>query len=91
LREARWLKLGPLATPLFYGKFVAEDWRRMKLGRSRFGWSALKWLSAMILSPLVRLVDMAGVIRALTFGPAKRWNTYGVVVPSRLENPPNRA
>jgi len=91
LREARWLRLGPLAAPLFYCKNVAEDWRRMKLGRSRFGWNVVKWLTAMTLSPLVRFIDMAGALRALTLGPSKRWTTYGVIAPSRLENTPNRA
>jgi hypothetical protein len=63
----------------------------MRLGRSLFGWNAAKWLAAMMLSLFIRLIDMAGVLRALTLGPSKRWTAYGVVAPSRLENAPNRA
>ncbi len=77
LREARWLRYGVLAAPLFYGQNVAIDWRRLKVARQKFGWKTGARLLAASLPPLIRLVDLAGAFRALAFGPSKRWTAYG--------------
>jgi len=81
LREARWLRLGPLAAPLFYGQNVAIDWRRMKMARQRFGWKTGARLWAFALPPLIRMVDLVGILRALTLGPSRKWSAYGAVAP----------
>jgi glycosyltransferase involved in cell wall biosynthesis len=68
LREASWLRLGPAAAPLFYAEAVALDWRRLRAGRRDLGlarWQAA--LSAPLFPPL-RLVDLAGIVRALAPG-----------------------
>lgn len=101
LRDARWLRYGVLAAPIFYAQNLALDWRRMSIGTSRFGWSSSKRLAAIGLAALIRLIDLAGIVRALILGPARRWSAYGTAADRdnlgptsagrRLENPPNRA
>jgi hypothetical protein len=68
LREARWLRLGPFAAPLFYAEALALDWRRLRAGRRDLGLA--RWQAAISapLFPLLRLLDLAGIVRALAPG-----------------------
>ena len=65
LPETRLLKLGPLAAPLFYGREVWLDWRRLLRGRRDLGLSRAKAALGMLLFPILRLPDLAGMVRAL--------------------------
>ncbi len=65
LRETAWLKLGPLAAPLFYAENVWLDWRRLHQGRRDLAMTRWQALLAVPLFPLFRLVDFAGMLRAL--------------------------
>ena len=68
LREARWLRLGVLAAPLFYAEAVALDWRRLAAGRRDLGLTRLRAVLSAPLFPLLRLLDLAGIVRALAPG-----------------------
>lgn len=85
LLEARWLRLGPLAAPLFYAQNVAMDWRRMRAARQRFGWTKRAYALALLLPALVRLIDLVGILRALTLGPSRKWNAYGAAAPAPVQ------
>ena len=65
LREVRWLRLGPLAAPLFYTRSVVYDWRRLLRGRRDLELTAAQTALALPLFPLLRLVDLVGTMRAL--------------------------
>ncbi len=74
LPEARWLKFGLLAAPLYYGRRVRLDWSTLLSHRSETGLGALGATAALALIPLFRLVDGVGIIGALAQGPsARRW------------------
>jgi NADPH-dependent ferric siderophore reductase len=79
LPGARLLKAGPLAAPIFYGH-VVRDWRRLL--RSRRDLELTRWqlLPAAVLAALSRLVDLAGMVRAL--GPGGRESGVGMDAPS---------
>jgi Glycosyl transferase family 2 len=67
LPGARLLKAGPLAAPIFYGH-VIRDWQRLVGSRRDL---ELKWwqlVPAALLAALSRLVDLAGMLRALAPG-----------------------
>jgi hypothetical protein len=61
------LKIGPMAAPIFYGH-VIRDWQR--LWRSRCDLELAWWqvVPAAALAALSRLVDLAGIVRALLPG-----------------------
>jgi len=65
LPEARLLKLGPLAAPLFYGRDVVFDWRRLLGGRRDVGLSRAGAAIGLLVFPILRLADLAGIVRAL--------------------------
>jgi hypothetical protein len=68
LREAPLLKLGPLAAPLFYGRAVLNDWRRVLIGRRELGLATWQAFASLPAFPLLRLIDLAGMVRALAPG-----------------------
>lgn len=79
LRERSWLALGPLAAPLFYAETVLLDYRRMLSGYRELAvpWWALPFTLALF--PLFRLVDLAGMFKALL----SRWRSRPIPVASR--------
>jgi Glycosyl transferase family 2 len=77
LPEAALLRLGRAATPLFYALVVALDIRRLFPGGRAVGIRAWQWPAALLLFPLLRLVDAAGMWRALREGPRPGgWGGY---------------
>lgn len=68
LPETRLLRLGVLATPFFYVREVANDLRRLRAGRRELGIRTWQLPFAAALLPLLRLVDVAGLVRALAPG-----------------------
>lgn len=79
LPETRWLRWGVLAAPAFLAANLRLDWRRLAAMRSTNNWGGGRFLAAGLLACLLRLIDLAGIVRALAFGPAKNWGAYGVV------------
>lgn len=68
LREAALLSLGLLAAPVFYARAVVLDWRRLGVGRRDLGLTRSQAAAGAMLIPLFRLVDLAGIVRALAPG-----------------------
>lgn len=77
LPERRWLRYGVLAAPLFIGKALRTDWRHLEHGRQLWGWSRWHVALARGLAVMSRTADLGGAIRALVWGPDKRWSAYG--------------
>jgi hypothetical protein len=68
LPESRLLRRGVLAAPAFYRRAVAYDWRRIRAGGDDLGLAGWRALAAAGLVPALRLVDLAGMVRALAPG-----------------------
>jgi hypothetical protein len=68
LREAPLLRLGPLAAPLFYARAVLLDWWRVLAGRRELGLAPWQAVASLPAFPLLRLIDLAGMVRALAPG-----------------------
>jgi glycosyltransferase involved in cell wall biosynthesis len=68
LPEARWLRWGKLSLPLFYGLHVALDYRRLLQGRRALGVHPSVVPLAFVLLPLLRLLDLGGMLHALRVG-----------------------
>jgi hypothetical protein len=66
LPEARWLWLGPLLAPALYTRNVALDWRRLLRGWRDLGLRRWQAALALPLFPILRLVDLCGMVQALT-------------------------
>ena len=73
------LKLGPLAAPIFYGH-VVRDWQRLVKSRRDLELTWWQIGPAFVLDALSRLVDLAGIVRAL--GPGGRESGVGMEVSS---------
>ena len=74
LFEARWLRYGLAAAPLFYFRRVAFDWRLLLDHRDETGLGRGSAGLALGLLPLLRLIDLAGTLAALVAGPrARAW------------------
>lgn len=71
LPQARWLRWSVLAAPLFYGWALRWDWRTLDAGHPRLALSGWRRPAAKALAPLLRLLDLAGMARALALGPAR--------------------
>jgi len=69
LREARWLRAGVLAAPLFYLDALRWDARRTLSGGGEFGLGPMGRLAALPVMAAVRLVDLAGIVAALRGRP----------------------
>jgi hypothetical protein len=67
LPGARLLRLGPLAAPIFYAH-VVRDWQRLVGSRRDLELAWWQVLPAVVLASLSRLVDLAGMVRALAPG-----------------------
>jgi hypothetical protein len=76
LPETRLLRLGVLATPLFYLREVVNDQRRLYAGRRELGIRRWQVPFAMVLLPFLRLADLRGIVRAL--GPGGRSSGVGL-------------
>ena len=76
LREARLLKLGLFAAPLFYARSVLLDWRRVLAAGQHLGLARWQALVSLPLFPLLRLIDLAGMARAL--GPGGKTSGVGL-------------
>jgi Glycosyl transferase family 2 len=68
LPEARLLRLGVVAAPLFYARAILHDWRRLRVGRRDLDLAPWQAAAGAVLLPLFRLVDLAGILRALAPG-----------------------
>jgi glycosyltransferase involved in cell wall biosynthesis len=68
LPEARLLRLGVFSAPLFYARAVRLDWQRVFAGRRDLGLARWQVAAALPLFPLLRLIDLAGMVRALAPG-----------------------
>ena len=69
LRERPWLALGFFAAPLFYAETVLLDYRRIFAGYRDLGVSFWALPFTLVLFPLFRLVDLAGMVKALASTP----------------------
>jgi hypothetical protein len=69
------LKLGPLAAPVFYGH-VVRDWQRLVSSRRDLELAWWQVVPAAVLAALSRLIDLAGIVRAL--GPGGRESGVGM-------------
>lgn len=81
LPETRWLRWGVLAAPVFWWTNLRLDWRRLASMRPRHEWGPARFLAAGMLASVLRLIDFAGIVRALAFGPTEGWGAYGGVSP----------
>ncbi len=72
LPERHLLKLGPLAAPVFYAREVLLDWLRLPAARRTVDLSRPAAIAAVALFPLIRLADLAGIVRALCTPPSRR-------------------
>ena len=68
LPEARLLRLRVFAAPLFYARAVANDWRRVLVGRRDLDLATWQAVASLPVFPLLRLIDLAGMVRALAPG-----------------------
>ena len=66
--EGRFASLGVLGAPLVYARTVRLDWTRLFHGRHDLGLTRVQAAVGAVLLPLFRLVDLAGVARALAPG-----------------------
>jgi Glycosyl transferase family 2 len=69
LREARWLRAGVVAAPLFYVDALRWDVRRTLTGGGEFGLGRLGRILAIPVMAAVRLVDLVGIAAALRGRP----------------------
>lgn len=78
LRESKWLRLGFLSIPLFFAMKVVLDWQRVTSGRRDLDLGIWQYLLAIPAFPVLRLLDVTGMIRAMFRGPVKDgWGGYG--------------
>jgi hypothetical protein len=68
LPARRLVRLGVLSAPLFYVRAVVNDLRRLVVGRRDLGLRPWQVPLAAVILPLFRLVDLAGILRALLPG-----------------------
>ena len=69
LREARWLRFGVLAAPLFVAQNVLLDTRRVLGAGGDFGLGPLSRVAAVPVMAALRMVDLIGVVAALRGKP----------------------
>jgi hypothetical protein len=68
LPEARLLRRGLLAAPFFYARNLRLDRARLAAARQALGLTRAQAAAAALLLPLLRLIDLAGALRALAPG-----------------------
>jgi hypothetical protein len=76
LPEVRLLRLGVFAAPLFYARAVLLDWQRVLTAREDLELARWQSIASLPLFPLLRLIDLAGMVRAL--GPGGRTSGVGL-------------
>lgn len=69
LREARWLRFGLLATPLFLLYNLQLDVRRLVSGGAGLGLRGAQRLAALPVIAALRLIDLRGIVAALRGRP----------------------
>jgi Glycosyl transferase family 2 len=89
LAEHQWLRAGILSAPLFYASSVVLDWKRTLAGWRTLEMSRWQVPFALALFPLMRLVDLAGIVRAF-FIPSTREGWGGTTLGSRRVFTPGR-
>jgi glycosyltransferase involved in cell wall biosynthesis len=67
----RFLRFGILAAPIFYAMNVMLDWRRVWIARVDLDLTFLQALGSMLLFPFLRLLDLAGMLRAIMAGSTR--------------------
>ena len=72
LREARWLRAGVIAAPLFYVDALRWDVRRALSAGADVGLGPAGRLAALPLMAALRLVDLVGIVAALRGRPVPR-------------------
>lgn len=72
LPEARWLKFGIAAAPLFYRRRVRLDWRTLRRHYRDAGLTSFESILARPLAAVLRLIDLVGMTAALALGPKAR-------------------
>ncbi len=72
LPEARWLKFGIAAAPLFYRRRVRLDWRTFGRYHRDAGLTSFQSILARPLAAVLRLIDLVGITAALALGPKAR-------------------
>jgi hypothetical protein len=72
LRQARWLRMGVLAAPRFWGDTVRWDLRRMLRSGGDVGLGPLSRLAAVPVMLALRLVDLVGIVTALRGKPVPK-------------------
>lgn len=65
----RWLRRGGLAPLRLYAANLADDWRRLWRGRRDLRISVPHWAAVALALPLLRLIDLGGMARAMLRGP----------------------
>lgn len=80
LPQTSLLRLGVFAAPRFYRQAVSHDWRRIRAAGSDLGLTGWRARSAAALVPVLRLIDLAGMVRALA--PGGRESRVGLSVPA---------
>lgn len=68
LPEARWLRLGIASMPLFLAMRILLDWRRLLIGHQNLGLGPAGLVTAFSLVPLLRFIDVMGMLQALLIG-----------------------
>lgn len=71
LPQAGWLRYGMLAAPVLYLRTVALDWQRLAVGRRHLDMKAWQVPVAAPLLALSRLVDLAGMVKAVRRSPTR--------------------
>jgi hypothetical protein len=72
LYEARWLRYGIAAAPLFYRRRIQLDWRALRKYGDQAALGRMQRAAAYPLIAISRLLDAIGMIGALAVGPAAR-------------------
>jgi glycosyltransferase involved in cell wall biosynthesis len=71
LPEARWLRWGIFSVPFFYQWVVRLDIERIYLAKNDLKPTAWKLALIILLFPIFRLLDVAGMLRAFLYAPSK--------------------
>jgi Glycosyl transferase family 2 len=78
LKEAKWTRFGIAAAPKFYWRIVTLDWKRVFAGYQDVELSRWQAFFSLPFFPILRLIDLIGILFALGMGPkARRWVDWG--------------
>jgi glycosyltransferase involved in cell wall biosynthesis len=82
LPEARHLRYGLFAAPRFYADNVALDWKRLRRSWRELGFTRGQRVLAFVLLPILRLVDVVGIVRALLESPERTAQSLAPTAPN---------